>query len=192
VGVHQVGFNFNFNGTPIFVLCLWCFSFFFFWCLWWWWSNQSFFLKVKRNLNYRYDQAVCGLWNGVFLFRLNFSFTLTQCLSQSIYRVYTKEWCGFNSEYYWNRTIILCMLCIWGFWLIYCTLNSEGLSKSRLQCLCNYLNTKILFMFPLSRFISTLFWCFLTYHIAKNESNKIKKIWRVYFGFMYGYNSALP
>jgi hypothetical protein len=29
-----------------------------------------------------------------------------------MYRVYTKEWCGFNSEYYWNRTIILCMPCI--------------------------------------------------------------------------------
>jgi hypothetical protein len=29
-----------------------------------------------------------------------------------IYRVYTKEWCGLNSEYYWNRTILLCMLCI--------------------------------------------------------------------------------
>ena len=25
---------------------------------------------------------------------------------------YTKEWCGFNSFNYWNRTIILCMLCI--------------------------------------------------------------------------------
>jgi hypothetical protein len=29
-----------------------------------------------------------------------------------IYRVYTKEWCGLNSEYYWNRTILLCIPCI--------------------------------------------------------------------------------
>ena len=29
-----------------------------------------------------------------------------------IYRVYTKEWCGFNSEHYYNRTILLCMPCI--------------------------------------------------------------------------------
>ena len=29
-----------------------------------------------------------------------------------IYRVYTKEWCGFNSEYYLNRTILLCMPCL--------------------------------------------------------------------------------
>jgi hypothetical protein len=29
-----------------------------------------------------------------------------------IYRVYTKEWCGFNSKKYWNRTILLCTPCI--------------------------------------------------------------------------------
>jgi hypothetical protein len=28
-------------------------------------------------------------------------------------QVYTKEWCGFNSEYYLNRTILLCMPCIY-------------------------------------------------------------------------------
>jgi hypothetical protein len=28
------------------------------------------------------------------------------------YRVYTKEWCGFNSENYWNRIILLCIPCI--------------------------------------------------------------------------------
>jgi hypothetical protein len=28
-----------------------------------------------------------------------------------IYRVYTKEWCGFNSENYWIRTILLCIPC---------------------------------------------------------------------------------
>jgi hypothetical protein len=31
-----------------------------------------------------------------------------------IYRAYTKEWCGFNSEYYLNRTILLCMPCTLG------------------------------------------------------------------------------
>jgi hypothetical protein len=31
---------------------------------------------------------------------------------QLIYRVYTKEWCGFNSVHYYNRTILLCMPCI--------------------------------------------------------------------------------
>jgi hypothetical protein len=30
-----------------------------------------------------------------------------------MYRAYTKEWCGFSSEYYWNRTILLCMPCIY-------------------------------------------------------------------------------
>ena len=29
-----------------------------------------------------------------------------------LYRVYTKEWCGFNSLHYWNRTIRLCIPCI--------------------------------------------------------------------------------
>jgi hypothetical protein len=28
------------------------------------------------------------------------------------YRAYTKEWCGFNSIHYWNRTILLCIPCI--------------------------------------------------------------------------------
>ena len=29
-----------------------------------------------------------------------------------IYRVYTKEWCGFHTKYIVNRTILLCIPCI--------------------------------------------------------------------------------
>ena len=29
-----------------------------------------------------------------------------------IKRLYTKEWCGVNSVHYYNRTILLCILCI--------------------------------------------------------------------------------
>jgi hypothetical protein len=32
-----------------------------------------------------------------------------------IYRAYTKEWCGIKSEFYWNRTILLCMPCIYAY-----------------------------------------------------------------------------
>ena len=30
-----------------------------------------------------------------------------------MYRAYTKEWCGFNSEHYYIRTILLCMPCMY-------------------------------------------------------------------------------
>jgi hypothetical protein len=37
------------------------------------------------------------------------SFELAQkCIRTVIYRVYTKEWCVFNSFHYWNRTILVC------------------------------------------------------------------------------------
>ena len=32
---------------------------------------------------------------------------------EKIYMVYTKEWCGFNSVHYYNRTILLCIPCTW-------------------------------------------------------------------------------
>jgi hypothetical protein len=38
------------------------------------------------------------------------------CFVSIMYRPYTKEWCRFNSIHYWNRTILLCMSCIYWHW----------------------------------------------------------------------------
>ena len=53
----------------------------------------------------------------------------------ALYRVYTKEWCGFNSFHYWNCTILLCIPC-------------TSTSKQR-----QFMNTKCLILQTTSTFV---------------------------------------
>ena len=78
-----------------------------------------------------------------------------------IYRAYTKEWCGFNINFYWNRTILLCMPCIWwpvllhGAWIIVNFTTSvhfvQGVTAdkmSRVVCTLLVTNTSVLSQKP--------------------------------------------
>jgi hypothetical protein len=52
-----------------------------------------------------------------------------------IYRAYTKEWCGFNSIHYWNRTILLCTPCIYHLdklWFFYVTCRCLSMTSNYL------------------------------------------------------------
>jgi hypothetical protein len=63
-------------------------------------------LQFSTSTLCRYLACFC------YVFYMHELHLLITIYTEVLYRVYTKEWCGFKSENYWNRTILLCIPCI--------------------------------------------------------------------------------